>query len=218
MFHLFCAIWQKYFAAEEYKVLVLGPDGSGKTTLLESLKGKYTAAGPTGTLPPKAILPTVGLNIARIKVQGANILLWDLGGRPSLRSLWSKYYKNAQAVILVVDGSVPPENTMVWEDSRACLREILRTPALSHVPILIVENKMDVVTTSSSALPPPGGLLKLDEIFMSEGEGLWEVQTETSVLHTSGFGRWVYRCVRISALTGVGVEEGMKWLTGILRL
>jgi len=211
MFHLLSAIWQSYFAVEEYKILVIGPDGAGKTTLLESLKTKYT---DRPGLPRKNILPTVGLNIARVKAHSVNLLLWDLGGRRALRPIWSKYYKICHGVVLVVDGSVPETNQDQWSDARVCLREILRHPLLARTPLLILENKLDL-----GSLPEgTPSLLRLEEVFTEADASTPPVQTDTKVCQTSGFGQWCYRVVRVSAATGEGVDDALEWLCGIVTL
>ena len=44
------------------------------------------------------ISPTVGLNIGRLEIRGANVIIWDLGGDAGLRGIWDKYYADAHAV------------------------------------------------------------------------------------------------------------------------
>jgi hypothetical protein len=58
-------------------------------------------------LEPHAILPTVGLNVGRLDAFQAQLLLWDLGGAPGLRSIWDKYYADTHALLFVVDSSQP---------------------------------------------------------------------------------------------------------------
>lgn len=43
--------------------------------------------------------------VAKIKYQGAQIIFWDLGGQVRMRSMWEKYYTEANAVIFVVDSA-----------------------------------------------------------------------------------------------------------------
>ena len=88
-------------AQTEYKILLVGPESSGKTTALEQLK---TAHAETPGLPNHQIVPTVGLNIARLDApSGCRLVVWDLGGRVGLRSIWERYYEEAHAVIFCVD-------------------------------------------------------------------------------------------------------------------
>jgi ADP-ribosylation factor related protein 1 len=41
------------------------------------------------------------LNIGRLEVGGAKLILWDLGGAPSLRSIWDKYFAEAHVLVCV---------------------------------------------------------------------------------------------------------------------
>jgi hypothetical protein len=42
-----------------------------------------------------------GLNIGRLEVGGAKLILWDLGGASSLRSIWDKYFAEAHVLVCV---------------------------------------------------------------------------------------------------------------------
>eukprot|EP00002_Diphylleia_rotans_P037605 TRINITY_DN8418_c0_g1_i1.p1 TRINITY_DN8418_c0_g1~~TRINITY_DN8418_c0_g1_i1.p1 ORF type:complete len:137 (+),score=23.62 TRINITY_DN8418_c0_g1_i1:72-482(+) len=100
MFSLLYGLWQQFFRKAEFYVLMIGLDRAGKTTMLEFLKAKYQGIEP---LPPQKICPTVGLNIGKFDVSRAKVILWDLGGQSSLRSIWDKYYNEADGVVFVVD-------------------------------------------------------------------------------------------------------------------
>ena len=51
------------------------------------------------------IVPTVGLNIAKIEWKEGEFMFWDLGGQAGLWKLWAKYYEETNGVIFIVDGS-----------------------------------------------------------------------------------------------------------------
>jgi len=102
MFSLLYGFWQKVFERVEYRVLILGIDKVGKTTLLERIKVNYKLAA---SIRPSSILPTVGLNIARVEDPACRLVFWDLGGQSGLRSIWDKYYREADSVLFVVDCS-----------------------------------------------------------------------------------------------------------------
>ena len=47
-------------------------------------------------------------------MQQVQLIFWDLGGQPGLRSIWDKYYAESNAILYVVDASalsVPPVYT-----------------------------------------------------------------------------------------------------------
>jgi hypothetical protein len=41
------------------------------------------------------------LNIGRLEVGGAKVVLWDLGGAAALRSIWDKYFAEAHVLVCV---------------------------------------------------------------------------------------------------------------------
>lgn len=78
---------------------------AGKTSVLEALKAACDASA--GSVAPAAIQPTVGLNIGSLDLAGSPVTVWDLGGAPGLRRIWTEYYGEAHAVVMVVDASTP---------------------------------------------------------------------------------------------------------------
>ena len=45
------------------------------------------------------------MNLARINYRGSKVIFWDLGGQVKMRSMWERYYQEADAVIFVVDSA-----------------------------------------------------------------------------------------------------------------
>ena len=93
--------------------MILGVGGAGKTCVLESLKTRFS---PMPGLAPAQIVPTVGLNLARLEVPAARggaetCVFWDLGGAPGLRGIWERYYAECDGVLFVVDAALSAENT-----------------------------------------------------------------------------------------------------------
>jgi ADP-ribosylation factor related protein 1 len=43
--------------------------------------------------------------VAKLHVEGAKLLLWDLGGQSGLRVIWEKYYSEAHALIYLIDAA-----------------------------------------------------------------------------------------------------------------
>src|SRR4051812_13497950 len=46
--------------------------------------------------------PTIGSNVEEIQYKNVRFVMWDLGGQESSRASWSTYYKQTNAVMLVV--------------------------------------------------------------------------------------------------------------------
>ena len=88
--------------------MLLGLDNAGKTTLLSQIKALYTLTSD-GDAPASDTagntVPTVGQNVATISLPDMYIKIWDVGGQMSLRKLWQSYYKNAHAIVFVVDST-----------------------------------------------------------------------------------------------------------------
>ena len=74
---------------------MVGLDAAGKTTILYQLKlGEMTQTKPT-----------LGFNVETVSYKNIEFMVWDMGGQDRIRQLWRHYYKNAQALIFVVDSA-----------------------------------------------------------------------------------------------------------------
>lgn len=62
----------------------------------------------------------------KVQLPHAYLRIWDIGGQQSLRSLWSKYYSAAHAIVFVVD------STDVGDGNLAHLRAAAQNPALGR--------------------------------------------------------------------------------------
>jgi ADP-ribosylation factor related protein 1 len=59
--------------------------------------------------------------VARITVKDKRLILWDLGGQRSLRSIWKKYYSDATALIFIVDSTAPEK----FAEAKECFGIVL---------------------------------------------------------------------------------------------
>jgi small GTP-binding protein len=209
MFTLLRGFYDEVTYVPERRVVMLGTLSAGKTALLECLKLHFpstpTTTASTGKVgrppdgvpgPPRlsadklaSIKPTVGLNVAKLSTGAERFLVWDLGGAKPLRPIWARYIADAEALIWVVDASDPTS----FEESRTCLRELLDRPPLSHAPLLVYATKQDV----HGALDPVRTSLALDILF--------DAELRPQCVHPT------------SAVTGIGVHEGLDWLIHRLR-
>ncbi|KAK7194333.1 ADP-ribosylation factor family [Novymonas esmeraldas] len=90
------------------------------------------------------------------------VVLRDLGGQSALRELWEKYYPQSQALVYVVDSTLPfrlssaaaptsqprdhfsmRELEDVYQQDRQLLARLLQHPLLRGVPVLLLSNKTD---------------------------------------------------------------------------
>ena len=125
--------------------MILGVGGVGKTWVLESLKSKY---GSVPGLESNQIVPTVGLNLARLEAiphcLNGVCMFWDLGGRKSLRKIWSRYYTECDGLVFVVcDRDTDQTNKSLEEgidEQVDVLKNLLKVEQLHGAPVLVLVN------------------------------------------------------------------------------
>jgi len=183
--------------------LILGVGGAGKTCVLESLKTRFS---PMPGLAPVQIVPTVGLNLARLEVpaDGATAtttcVFWDLGGARGLREIWERYYAECDGVLFVMDAAADSETS---EDEHAVvdetknetqdevLRKVLADSRLRGAPALVLVNKTDAVSDA-----------RADAI----------AKRCDAALVAAGISR--HRVLKTVGTSGRGVDKGVDWLVG----
>uniref|UniRef100_A0A7S3NER2 Uncharacterized protein n=1 Tax=Euplotes harpa TaxID=151035 RepID=A0A7S3NER2_9SPIT len=92
------------------------------------------------SLPPERIVPTIGLNIAKITQSDSEFVFWDLGGQEKLRKIWNKYYEETDGIVYIIDGA----DESRFDEVRATLEKIMEEPTLQNLPHLILLNKSDL--------------------------------------------------------------------------
>jgi ADP-ribosylation factor related protein 1 len=226
MFGLAYGFYRWMFTKTTYNMIIVGLDGAGKTTLLEQSKTMFTDARG---LPPDKIVPTVGLNIGRLVMGGVELLIWDLGGQATLRTIWPQYYSEAHAVIWVLDST----DAERFEDARAELEGVMGSELLVGKPLLLFVNKQDMPTARGpeeleqyfrEAVERAGaGLVDAGETGAGAGgAGAREASDlegggEGSAAAAAGVGpQRQWRVQGMSALSGDGIGEGLGWLTDVL--
>ncbi|XP_065662319.1 ADP-ribosylation factor-related protein 1 isoform X2 [Hydra vulgaris] len=184
MFSLLQGLWKYLFQKDEYFVLIIGLDNAGKTTLFEQLKRKYCLTKYVG-IPFEKIAPTVGMNMGKIDLKTAVLVLWDLGGQNELQSLWSKYFSDCHGIIYVIDSS----DTHRFEESYKCFSSLILDEQLKGVPLLVLSNKRDKANSVNSEA--------IKNIFNHSSHNIGR---RDCMLH------------EVSALKGEGITEGIEWM------
>jgi len=192
------------------RVIMLGEEQCGKTTFLEAAKGLFDGGDP---LKPEQIRPTVGLNVGKLKVKQVAVLLWDLGGKSSLRSIWDRYLDHAEGIIFVIDAT----NETQFLQAKVTLRSILARESMKDRPLLVFVNKQDVQNDSNF----PQQQQQQQQQPQSSPDQLVKRQSEKiSTLFVSSFVRSALgvddeRPLLVlpgEALNRVGVAEGIEWI------
>ena len=123
------------------------------------------------------IPPTVGLNgifcsslleiVATIESEDVRVVIWDVGGhvrfllilevQKSMRSMWSKYYRDCHGVIFLIDSSDPDRFKEVKDELRLCfvvllfIGDLASNTDLEDLPILICANKQDLAVLAGGS-------------------------------------------------------------------
>ena len=88
----------------------------------------------------KEVTPTVGFNVEQFARSAINFTVFDMSGAGKYRNLWEHYYKDAQAIIFVIDCSDKLRMCVVKEE----LQAMLQHPDTRGVPTLFFANKIDI--------------------------------------------------------------------------
>jgi len=172
----------KFFGliGKKVSIVVVGLDNAGKTTIIERLKPQEKQT--------MEVAATVGFHIDQFKKGSLTFTVFDMAGAGRYRNLWSEHYKDAEAVVFVVD-SADKFRLVVAKDE---IDAMLAHPGLRKCPILFFANKKDLPT----ALSPVeiAQALNLDDI----KDRAWQI-------------------VPSNGLTGEGVDKGTDWLAEKLQ-
>ena len=166
------------------KILLLGLDQAGKSSFVNYLQlGKLVDT-----------IPTMGLNVEKVNIDGIEIDILDLAGQETFRFLWEKILDlGADIIIFVVDSS--NQNRLV-ENEAEFRKLILNNPKIKETPICVLANKQDLPDALS-----PG-----------------EVALQMNLLDYTISGDWAHRSINIfptSMKTGQGIEEVISYLKGV---
>ena len=165
------------------RVIVVGLDNAGKSMLINQLKPARAAS--------YEVTPTVGFSMDHFERGGFTFSVWDMSGAGAYRSLWETYYKEADAVIFVVDSSDRLRLCVARDE----LRNVLEHPDIvaRKPPMLFFANKMDL----------PGAVEPKD-------------MAEDLALHASVKDR-PWQIAASNSLTGEGIDAGIDWLVSMLN-
>ena len=153
MYSLISGFIEHSFKTIKYKVLFLGLDTCGKTVLFLYVSSFYfktivdrLISYSKGIIDPpiKKVFQTVGMNVDNINYSNKTLILWDIGGDRSLRTLWNKYFNECNMIVYVIDVS----NIERFDESLKEIETLLQNISLETTPLLIVANKVDLISDS----------------------------------------------------------------------
>ncbi|VDM62999.1 unnamed protein product [Angiostrongylus costaricensis] len=145
MYTLSAGLWEKLFKKKNYYIVIVGLDNVGKTTFLEQTKSRFVKG--YGALNPARITSTVGLNIGKVEINNTCLYFWDLGGQEDLRTLWSSYYDEANALIFVVDAT----RSDLFQEVASVFKEVMSNEYVRTMPVLVAVNKSEIEGAAPAA-------------------------------------------------------------------
>lgn len=131
--------------------------------------------------------PTQGFLIKNLKVGNFKVHAFDVGGQDHVRPYWRQYYSGAAGIVFVIDASDYDR----LQEAYDVLQEILEEDKLRGTPVLIFANKQDLMDRASTEAI--SNALRLEQYETGDCPLQWRIQS-------------------CSAVTGVGVLEGLQWL------
>ena len=134
------------------------------------------------------VTPTVGYSTQAVTASKVKYSVFDMAGQGKYRNLWEAQYGSTDAVIFVIDAADDVRLVIVKDE----LDTMLAHPDLAgrpDVPVLFFANKMDLDD-------------RMDVAEISE-----ELQLASALADRP----WTIR--ESIAISGVGLDEGMAWLS-----
>lgn len=98
-------------------LILIGLDNAGKTKTVNNLAGEKD----------DKVLPTVGFKAVNLIHKDTPVTIYDLGGGPHFRQIWSQYYSEVHGVIFVIDSS----DFSRLDECRVVLEEVLSHDKIS---------------------------------------------------------------------------------------
>lgn len=182
---------------------------SPTVAVVHKVKKSMLHTAPVASLPPP---PAEILAEQRARQQAVlanapsdvvtRVVLRDLGGQTALRDLWEKYYSQTQAVVYVVDSTLPfrchaatpaasprdhftrKELEDLYRPDQQLLLQLLQHPLLEDVPVLLLSNKVDETPhIPLAAVQEAMGLAELaaSRAFYMHGETLSDEEERSAV-------------------------------------
>jgi ADP-ribosylation factor-like protein 6 len=130
------------------------------------------------------ITPTVGFSVENFEKNNLAFTVFDMSGQGKFRNLWESFYADVDGVIFVIDSSDRVRMAVANDE----LDTLLSHSDMRNVPILFFANKQDLPSALSA-----------------------QECSEVLKLHAVKEKSWTI--VASNALTGEGIEEGIKWMS-----
>ena len=134
------------------------------------------------------ITPTAGINIEKFDLNGIKYTAYDVSGMHKYCDLKEEKYAEVNAIIFVIDSN----DIIRLKKAKTELKQLLSHISTQNVPILFFSNKIDIKTSLS-----PAEISKEMELSAIVDRN-WNI-----------FGS--------DAIANMGIKEGIKWLSTLLK-
>lgn len=172
-------------------LLLVGLDSSGKTATAKGLLRENV----------HDTVPTVGFSSYTLPYKGYSVVVYDLGGGPQIRDIWSQYYVDVHGIIYVIDASDPSRIS----ESGSLLHQLLIHEKLKGKPLLLLANKQDV----------EGALDEIDVVEKLNLEAIVNEQKCPTLVETCCAVPSPDSKIR-KAYLDPGIQNGFRWLLNII--
>ncbi|CBY24136.1 unnamed protein product [Oikopleura dioica] len=173
----------------EAKVVCVGLDNSGKTTIINRLKPPKTKQ------KSEEIVPTVGFVSEKFQAGGLEFTVWDFSGQGRYRNMWEMYYKDAQAVIFVIDSADRLRMAVAKDELEGILKD--SSIQKNNAVFLFFANKMDLADSCSEVEITQ--LLDLPKLLRGK---TYNIVTSNAIEED---------------INKTGIIEGIAWLAGHMK-
>ncbi len=127
--------------------------------------------------------------MAKIDVHGVMLTFWDVGGQVKLRTLWDRYYADAQGLIYIIDSA----DVERFEEASLAFEAVKEQVHYHAIPILLVANKQDLLDAC--------GVVEIEQQFHAD-------RIQQGVL---------FSIQPMCTANGDGVSAGIQWLVKALE-
>lgn len=117
--------------------------------------------------------------------------MWDIGGQEKMRQVWSTYWENTQAIILVIDSADKLRMHIVKQE----LDRIIESEDLKNACILVYWYWTRLTHSNKQDIPGALGAASINE-----------------ELNLDSFKTREWKIQACSAFTGHGLHEGLDWI------
>ncbi|XP_071113294.1 ADP-ribosylation factor-like protein 13B [Haliotis cracherodii] len=166
----------------------LGLDCAGKSTTTKVLIGEPF---------DKDIAPTVGFNSEKFVFNKFDITMYDLGGGPQIRAMWTTYLPELYGVVYMIDSTASER----LEEVKESFQKLIANYHIAGKPVLVLANKQDKEDA-------------VDEVDICE---------QLDLSNWVNLHKTPCRIESCSAVKGTGrkmdpaIKEGMQWLCDMIE-